>query len=112
MTDQIAETEENIDKTEASLDMNTTFGQVILEEILGIMVGKIVGQSIEKDIEIRGMIEAETDLEIGHFPITKLEVQATVDPGQDPEIVQIGIEFIVISVIRNLYFSFQIFMKI
>ena len=30
--------------------------------------------------------------------IIELEVQATVNPGQDPEIAQIGIEFIVISV--------------
>ena len=30
--------------------------------------------------------------------IIELEVQATVDPGQDPELAQIGIEFIVISV--------------
>ena len=30
--------------------------------------------------------------------IIKIEVQATVDPGQDPKLAQIGIEFIVISV--------------
>ena len=30
--------------------------------------------------------------------IIEIEVQATVDPGQDPELALIGIEFIVISV--------------
>ena len=30
--------------------------------------------------------------------IIELEAQAIVDPGQDPELVQIGIEYIVISV--------------
>ena len=48
------------------------------------------------------MIEAETGLERGHLPeimaIIELEVQAKIDPGQDPELAQIGIEFIVISV--------------
>ena len=48
------------------------------------------------------MIEAGTGLERGHFPeimtIIELEVQATVDPDQDPDLAQIGIEFIVISV--------------
>ena len=48
------------------------------------------------------MIEAGTGLERGHFPeimaIIKLEVQAKVDPGQDPELALIGIELIVISV--------------
>ena len=31
--------------------------------------------------------------------IIELEAQAVVDPGQDPELVQIGIEYIVISVV-------------
>ena len=48
------------------------------------------------------MIEAGTGLERGHFPeimaIIELEVQAKVDLGQDPELAQIGIEFIVTSV--------------
>ena len=30
--------------------------------------------------------------------ITELEAEAIVDPGQDPEIVQIGIDYVVISV--------------
>ena len=43
-----------------------------------------------------------TGLERGHFPeimaMIELEVQAKVDPDQGPELAQIGIEFIVISV--------------
>ena len=102
MTDKIAETEDNTDKTEAGLDVNKILGEVILEETLGIMVDKIVGESIEKTIERTVMIEAETGVEKGHFPeimtIIELGIQATVDPGQDPELAQIRIEFIVISV--------------
>ena len=64
------------------------------------MADKTVEESIETAIE---MTEAGTCLEKGHFPeimaIIELEVQATVDPGgQDPELAQIGIEFVVISV--------------
>ena len=48
------------------------------------------------------MTEVGTGLEKGHFPdimaIIELEAQATVDPGQDPKLAQMGIEFIVISV--------------
>ena len=48
------------------------------------------------------MIEAGIGLEKGCFPeimvTIELKVQATVGPGQDPEEVQIGIEFDVISV--------------
>ena len=48
------------------------------------------------------MIEAGTGLKRGHFPeimaIIEIEVQAKVDPCQDLELAQIGIEFIVISV--------------
>ena len=48
------------------------------------------------------MTEVGTGLEKGHIPeimvIIEIEVQATVDPGQDPELVLIGIEFIVICV--------------
>ena len=48
------------------------------------------------------MTEVGTVLEKGCFPeimtIIELEVQATVDPGQDPELAQTGIEFVVISV--------------
>ena len=73
---------DNTHKTEAGLDMNQILGEVILEEILGIMVDKTVEESIEKAIEIIVITEAETDLEKGHFPeiiaIIELEVQATV----------------------------------
>ena len=48
------------------------------------------------------MTVAGTGLEKGHLPeimaIIELEVQATVDPGKEPELAQTGIEFVVISV--------------
>ena len=47
------------------------------------------------------MVEVGTGPERGHFPeimAIEQEAQAIVDPGQDPELVQIGIEYIVISV--------------
>ena len=51
------------------------------------MTDKTVEESIETAME---MTEARTDLEKGHFPeimaIIELEVQATVDPAQDPEL--------------------------
>ena len=51
------------------------------------------------------MTEAGTGLERGYFPeimaIIELEVQAKVDPDQGPELAQMGIEFVVISV-RNM----------
>ena len=88
--DQIAETEHNTDKIEPGLDMNKILGENILEETLGIMVDKSVEESIETAIEITVMIEAGTGLEKGHFPeimaIVELEVQVTVDIGQDPEL--------------------------
>ena len=66
------------------------------------MVDKTVEENIETAIEMTVMTEAGTGLEKGHFPeimaITELEVQAIVDPGQDPELAQIGIEYVVISV--------------
>ena len=66
------------------------------------MVDKIVEESIDTAIEMTVMTETGTGLEKGHFPeimgTIELEVQATVGPGQDPEQVQIGIEFNVISV--------------
>ena len=46
--------------------------------------------------------EAGMGLEKVCFPeikaIIELEAHATVDPGQDPELAQIGIEFVLISV--------------
>ena len=67
------------------------------------MVDKIVEESIEMALGMTVMIEGGTDLEKGHFPeimatMLEIEVQAKVDPGQDHEQVQIGIEFNVISV--------------
>ena len=68
------------------------------------MADKIVEESTETTTEITFMVEVGTGPERGHFPeimaIIELEAQAIVDPGQDPEIVQIGIEYVVISV-RN-----------
>ena len=105
ITDQIAETEDNTDKTEAGLDMNKILGDIILEQTVGMLVDKTVEERIEKAIEIIVVTEAETGLEKGCFPeimaILELEVQATVDPGQDPELAQVEIGFIVISV-RNM----------
>ena len=48
------------------------------------------------------MVEVGTGPERGHFPeimaIIELEAQAIVDPGQDQELVQIGLEYIAICV--------------
>ena len=61
-----------------------------------------MGESIEISIEMTVMTEAGTDLEKGHFPeimaTIELEAQVIVDPGQDQELAQTGIEFVVISV--------------
>ena len=66
------------------------------------MVDKIVEESIDTDIEMTVITEAGTGLEKGHFPeimaTIELDVQARVGPGQDPEQVQKGIDFNVISV--------------
>ena len=66
------------------------------------MVDKTVEENTEIATEMTVMIEAGTGSEKGHFPeimaITELEAQSTVDPGQDPELAQLGIEFFVISV--------------
>ena len=82
--------------------MSKILGEVILGETLEIMVDKMVDENIEIAIEMTIMTEAGTGLERGHFPeimaIIELEVQAKVDPGQDPELAQIWIESIVISV--------------
>ena len=64
------------------------------------MVDNTVQKNIGPAIEMIIMTEAGTGLEKGHFPeimaITEREVQTIVD--LDPEIAQIGIEYIVISV--------------
>ena len=63
------------------------------------MVDKTVEENIETAIEMTVMIEAETGPEKGHFPeimaIIDLDIKAIVGQGQDPELAQIGIEFIV-----------------
>ena len=66
------------------------------------MVDNTVEESTEISIEMTVMTEAGTGQEKGCFPeimaIIELEAQATLDPGQDPELTQTGIEFVVISV--------------
>ena len=66
------------------------------------MADKIVGESTETTTEMTVMVEIGTGPERVHFPdimtIIELKAQAIVDPGQDPELVQIGIEYIVLSV--------------
>ena len=70
--------------------MNKILGGIILEETLEIMVDKTVEDNIEIAIEMTVMTEARTGLERDYFPeimeIIELEVQAKVDPGQDPEL--------------------------
>ena len=82
--------------------MSKIIGEVILEEMLGVMVDKTVEENIELATEMTAMTEAGIGLEKGHFPeimaIIELEVQATVDPVQDPKLAQKGIEFVAISV--------------
>ena len=102
ITGQTAKTGDNIDKTEVGPDMSKIIEEVILEEISEIMVDKTVEENIEAAIEMTVMTVAGRDVEKGHFleimAIIELEIQATIDLGQDPELAQIGIEFIVISV--------------
>ena len=66
------------------------------------MVDKTVEESIETAIEMTVMTEAGTGLEKGHFPeimtVKELEVESIVDPGQNPELAQMGIEYVVTSV--------------
>ena len=81
--------------------MSKIVEEVTLGEMQGVMVDRIVEESTE--IEMTVMTKAGTGLERGCFPeimatILEIEVQATVDPGQDSELAPIGIEFVVISV--------------
>ena len=66
------------------------------------MIEKTVGESTEVTIKMTVMVEVGTGPERGHFSeimtIRELEAQAIVDPGQDTEVVKIGIEYIVTSV--------------
>ena len=88
--------------------MSKILGEVILGETLEIMADKTVEENIEIAIEMTVMIEAGTGLERGLFleimAIIELEVEAKVDPVQDPKLAQIAIESIVISV-RNMIIS-------
>ena len=71
------------------------------------MVDKTVEENIETAIEMTIIREARTGLERGHFPeimaIIELEVQDKVNPGQDPELAWIAIEFVVISVGNTIF---------
>ena len=68
------------------------YRDIILKETLEGMEDKIV----EEDTGIMIIIEAETGQEKGHLQetivVTKIEIQVTVDLGQDPELIQIEIE--------------------
>ena len=101
-TGQIVEIEHSTDKIEVGLGMNKILEEVILGETLEIMVDKTVEENIGTGIEMTVMTEAGTGLERDWFPeimaLLELEAQAKVGTDQDPELAQIGIEFIVISV--------------
>ena len=66
------------------------------------MVDKTVEENMETPVEMTVITEAVTGQDKGNFleimAITELEVQAIVDQGQDPELAQIGIEYVAISV--------------
>ena len=66
------------------------------------MIDRIAEEITEIALGMTVMTEAGTVLEKGHFPeiraTIELDLQVIADPGQDPEQVQIGIEFDVISV--------------
>ena len=66
------------------------------------MVDKTARESTETTTEMTVMVGVGTGAERSCFPenmaIIELEAQAIVDPGQGPELVQIGIEYIFISV--------------
>ena len=67
-----------------------------------ILVDKIVEESTEMTTEMTVMVEVGTGPERHHFPeimaIIELEAQAIVDP----ELVQMGIEYVVISVWKTI----------
>ena len=66
--DQIVETEDNIDRAEVGLGMNKIIGEVISEVTLGILIDRIVEESIEIITGMTVMTEAGTGLEKSHFP--------------------------------------------
>ena len=71
-----------------------TIETAILEETLEGMVDKIIEEDIEM-IDIMIIIEAGIDQEKGHsqesIVVAEIEVQVTVDQGQDLELAQIEI---------------------
>ena len=73
-------------------DLDKTIDTVLFEDTLEGMEDKIIGEDIEM-IDITIIIEAGIDQEKGHSQeiIIAVEIQVTVDLGQDPEIVQIEI---------------------
>ena len=100
-TDQIVETGDSIDKTEADSGMHQIIGEEILEvtqECIKILKDKIV-KSTEIIAEMKVMAEVEigTGPEKGNFletlvTIETIGMQATVCPVQDQEQVQIETE--------------------
>ena len=97
--DQIVETADNVGKTEADPSMHKIIGEEILEvmqEHIKILKDKTLEKTTELITDMKVMTEVEigTGLEKGHFleslaTIETIGVQATVDPGQDQEQVQI-----------------------
>ena len=90
MIGQTAEIEDNME----TIDLDKTIETIIFKETPEDMTGKI----IEKNTELTGpmnMIEAEIGQEKGHFQgimvTIEIEVPVTIDPGQDLELVLIGI---------------------
>ena len=77
--------------------MGKVIGEIILGKIQEIMEDKAAEESIEVIIiEVLVMIEEGIGLERGHFletlTVIELGIQAIVNQGQDPELVQTGIE--------------------
>ena len=88
MVDQTVEIEDNI----GTIDLDKTIETVLFKETLEGMEDKIIGEDIEM-IDITVIIEAGIDQVKGHSQeiiiVVEIEVQVTVDLGQDPELVQI-----------------------
>ena len=90
ITGQIVETGDNTGNTEIGPGTNKIIGEVNLEKTEGAIACKMIEKNIEITLGMIFMIEAGTGPEMGHLPeimaIIGLEVQATVVPGQDPEL--------------------------
>ena len=80
ITGQIAEIEDNTDKTELGLGMSKILGEVILGKTVEIMVDKTVKENIEIAMEMTVMAEVGTGtgLERGYFAeiMAIIELQA------------------------------------